>query len=297
MFVMSVILLSLDLLCAILVLCGGDLLCSGPAFALGPVISQAPAASQTGKAGSIPQEGHAVEPGGNPSSAGDAASNATENTLVVPGRYQTIADPLAPVNEKSFNVNEKIDQRAFHPIANLWSRAVPKPAQDCIARFFDNTEVIPRFANAVFQLRLKWAGGELARFGINSTLGIAGLFDPAQAWFGLKEHDNSFSLTLARYGMMRGFYLMPPVGGPIDARDVIGGLIDGMMSPLNYFVPGSVVFYKAAAHSLEGLNSRAQKQSELDDVDRFAIDKYGAVQDAYMQKQIERERAVTEGSK
>ena len=217
--------------------------------------------------------------------------------MVVPGRYQTIADPLAPVNEKSFSVNEKIDQRAFHPIANLWSRAVPKLAQDCIARFFDNTEVIPRFANAVFQLRLKWAGGELARFGINSTLGIAGLFDPAQAWFGLKEHDNSFSLTLARYGMMRGFYLMPPVGGPIDARDVIGGLIDGMMSPLNYFVPGSVVFYKAAAHSLEGLNSRAQKQSELDDVDRFAIDKYGAVQDAYMQKQIERERAVTEGSK
>ena len=294
---MSTIRLSLNLLCAILILCGGSVLCSGPAFALGPVVSQAPTASQTGKAGSVPQEGHAVKPAGNPSSAGDAASNATENTLVVPGRYQTIADPLAPVNEKSFSVNEKIDQRAVHPIANLWSRAVPKPAQDCITRFFDNTEVIPRFANALFQLRLKWAGGELARFGINSTLGIAGLFDPAQAWFGLKEHDNNFSLTLARYGMMRGFYLMPPIGGPIDAREVIGGLVDGMMSPLNYFVPGSVVFYKAAAHSLEGLNSRAQKQSELDDVDRFAIDKYGAVQDAYMQKQIERERAVTEGSK
>src|SRR6266851_3695326 len=298
MFVMFIIRLSLNLLCAILILCGGGVFCSGPAFALGPVVSQAPAASQTGKAVSIPQKGHAVEPGGNPSSAGDAAaSNASEDTLVIPGHNQTIPDPLAPVNEKSFSVNEKIDQRALYPIANLWSRTVPKPAQDCITRFFDNTEVIPRFANAVFQLRLKWAGGELARFGINSTLGIAGLFDPAQAWFGLKQHDNNFSLTLARYGMMRGFYLMPPIGGPIDAREVIGGLIDGMMSPLNYFVPGSVVFYKAAAHSLEGLNSRAQKQSELDDLDRFAIDKYGAVQDAYVQKQVGRERAVTEGSK
>ena len=294
---MSAILLFLNLVCAILVLCGGGLLCSGPAFALGPVISQAPLASQTGKAVSIPQESHAVEPGGNPSSAGDAASNVTEDTLVIPQHDQTIADPLAPVNEKSFSVNEKLDQRAIYPIANLWSRTVPKPAQDCITRFFDNTEVIPRFANAVFQLRLKWAGGELARFGINSTLGIAGLFDPAKAWFGLQEHDNNFSLTLARYGMMRGFYLMPPIGGPIDAREVIGGLVDGMMSPLNYFVPGSVVFYNAAAHSLEGLNSRAQKQSELDELDRFAIDKYGAVQDVYVQKQMERERAVTESNK
>jgi phospholipid-binding lipoprotein MlaA len=215
--------------------------------------------------------------------------------LVVPERYQTIQDPLAPVNEKSFKVNETLDQRAFHPVANLWSRAIPKPAQDCIGRFFDNAGVIPRFANAMFQLRFKWAGAEVARFGINSTIGVAGLFDPAKTWFGLREHDNNFSLTLARYGMRRGLYLMPPVGGPIDARDAVGGLIDGMMNPLNYVVPGSVMVYKTAAHSVEGLNSRAQKQSELDDVDRFAIDKYGAVQDAYVQKQTQREQAVKQG--
>jgi phospholipid-binding lipoprotein MlaA len=267
-----------------------------PAFALGPVVSQASPATQGDKAPPIPQVSHAVIPGARPSSRNDPTGNATEDTLVIPGHYETIQDPLAPVNEKSFKVNETIDQHAFHPIASLWSRAVPKLAQDCIVRFFDNTEVTPRFSNALFQLRFKWAGGELARFGINSTLGVAGLFDPAQAWFGLKEHDNSFNLTLARYGMTRGFYLMPPVGGPIDAREVIGGLIDGMMNPLNYVVPGSVVFYKLAAHSLEGLNSRAQKQSELDEVDRYAIDKYGAIQDAYVQKQIERERGVKQAS-
>jgi phospholipid-binding lipoprotein MlaA len=287
---MYVRLLSLSLLGSILVLR------SGLALALSAVISQGPAPGQT-DAATVPQGVHSVEqPGGVAASTGNAAGNATNDTLVIPGRYQTIQDPLAPVNEKSFSVNEKIDQRALHPVANLWTRAVPKPAQDCITHFFDNTEVIPRFANALFQLRFKWAGEELARFGINSTLGVAGLFDPAKAWFGLKEHDNNFGLTLARYGVTRGLYLMPPVGGPIDARDVIGGLVDGMMSPLNYLVPGSVMFYKAAAHSLEGLNSRAQKQSELDDVDRFAIDKYGAVQDAYVQKQIEREKTVTQSN-
>jgi phospholipid-binding lipoprotein MlaA len=265
-------------------------LCSSLAYALGPVITQNPAPSQADNAAAVPYGGDTAGLEGHPA----ATNSAGDDTMILPGRDQSIPDPLARVNEKSFNVNQNIDQRAFHPIANLWSRAVPKVAQDCMTRFFDNTEVIPRFANAIFQLRFKWAGTELARFGINSTWGVAGLFDPAQAWFGFKQHDNNFSLTLAHYGMTRGFYLMPPIGGPIDTREVIGGLVDGMMNPLNYLVPGSVMFYKGAAHTLEGLNSRAQKQSEFDDLDRFAIDKYGAVQDAYVQKQIEREQAVTQ---
>jgi phospholipid-binding lipoprotein MlaA len=265
--------------------------CCSLAYALDPVITQNPTPRQTDKAASVPDRGDFAGPGDRPA----AANSAADSTLIIPRQDQGIRDPLAPVNEKSFSLNQNIDQHAFHPIANLWSRAVPKVAQDCMTRFFDNTEVVPRFANAMFQLRFNWAATELARFGINSTLGVAGLFDPAQAWFGLKQHDNNFSLTLARYGMTRGFYLMPPVGGPIDTREVIGGLIDGMMNPLNYLVPGSVVFYKTAAHSLEGLNSRARKQSELDDLDRFAVDKYGAVQDAYVQKQIKREQAVTGG--
>jgi phospholipid-binding lipoprotein MlaA len=208
---------------------------------------------------------------------------------------QPIQDPLIPVNKRSFNVNQNLDQRAFHPLANLWSKAVPEPARECVGRFFDNAGVMPRFANALFQLRLRWAATELARFGINSTVGMAGLFDPADKWLGLKEHDNNFGLTLARYGVGRGFYIVPPAGRPFDARDVVGGLVDSLMNPLNYVVPGSATLYKAAAHGIEGLNSRAQKQQMLDDVDRFAIDKYGAVQDAYVQKQMQQEQAVKRG--
>jgi phospholipid-binding lipoprotein MlaA len=268
---------------------------AAPAFALDAVVSQASPANQKEKAATNPQVSHTVKPGARSSGDGHPIGNADEDTLIIPEHYETIQDPLAPVNEKSFRVNDTIDQRAVRPISSLWSRAVPVPVQHCIARFFDNAEVTPRFANALFQLRFKWAGGELARFGINSTIGVAGLFDPAQAWFGLKEHDNSFALTLARYGMTRGLYLMPPVGSPIDTREVIGGVIDGMMNPLNYVLPGSYVLYKLAAHSLEGLNSAAQKQGELDEVDRYAIDKYGAVQDAYVQKQSEQEQAVKRG--
>ncbi len=98
---MSARLLSLNLFCAVFVLC------SGPAFAVGPLVSQASLAAQTGKATAYPQAGHVAASGVDPASASDAP----EGTLVIPGHYQTIQDPLAPVNEKSFSINQNIDQR------------------------------------------------------------------------------------------------------------------------------------------------------------------------------------------
>jgi phospholipid-binding lipoprotein MlaA len=205
---------------------------------------------------------------------------------------EIIKDPLEPVNEKSFNVNPGLDQRAFRPVANVWIKITPSPAHKCISRFFENAGVFPRFTNALFQLRFKWAGSELARFGINSTIGIAGLFDPADKWFGLKEHDNNFAMTLARYGIGRGWYLVPPVGQPFDVRRAIGGAVDSLMNPMNYLVPGSATVYSSLAHGIDGLNSRAEGQGNIDDVHRFSIDEYGAVQNAYVQQQKRKEDAL-----
>ena len=280
---MYVRLLSLSLLGSILVLR------SGLALALSAVISQGPAPGQT-DAATVPQGVHSVEqPGGVAASTGNAAGNATNDTLVIPGRYQTIQDPLAPVNEKSFSVNEKIDQRALHPVANLWTRAVPKPAQDCITHFFDNTEVIPRFANALFQLRFKWAGEELARFGINSTLGLAGFFDPAGTWFGLQEHPDDFGLTLRYYGVPAGPYLMLPFLGPSTVTDTVGRAADAFMNPLTYLtymtnVSWWVPFSASAGWRLgEAVNYRSLHMDQFEEADRYAVDLYGAVQDFYLQ--------------
>ncbi len=209
-----------------------------------------------------------------------------------PGSQESIEDPLAPVNEKSFNVNQGIDEHAFHPIVNVWIKITTPAVRKCISRFFDNTGVVPRFTNALLQLRFKWAGTELARFGLNSTIGIAGLFDPADKWFGLKEHDNSFDMTLARYGIGGGWYLMPPVGEPFDVRKAIGSAVDGLMNPMNYLVPGSALVFSRLAHGVEALNSRAESQGVIDDLHRFSIDEYGAVQDAFTQQQKKKEETV-----
>jgi phospholipid-binding lipoprotein MlaA len=172
-------------------------------------------------------------------------------------------DPLAPVNRKVLDVNEKLDRTAVHPVASMWATVMPKPARHCISRFFDNAKFIPRFTNALFQLKMKDAGGELARFGINSTLGVAGLFDPADKWFGIKEHDNDFGTTLKVWGMPDGWFVMMPVGGPVNVRDTLGHFVDGAMNPMNYLVPASGELYETLAHSIDGLNDRSN------DLDKF----------------------------
>lgn len=209
-----------------------------------------------------------------------------------PESQEMVKDPLEPVNEKSFQVNQGLDEHAFHPIVDVWVKITTPPERKCINRFFDNAAVVPRFTNALLQLRFKWAGTELARFGLNSTIGIAGLFDPADTWFGLKEHDNSFDMTLARYGIGRGWYLMPPVGEPFDIRKATGSLVDGLMNPMNYLVPGSAMVFSRLAHGIEALNSRAESQDLINDLHRFSIDEYGAVQDAFAQQQKRKEEAM-----
>ena len=236
--------------------------------------SQAPQAQPNPQTVQIPNAQPAnVQPAGPAPSGEDSRIKTTAPQLRLPTQAaQSTAqplipsepsDPLAPVNHKILNLNVKVDRTAFHPIASGWSHAVPLPARKCIDRFFDNAGFIPRFTNAVFQFKLKDAGGELARFGINTTIGVAGMFDPADKWLGIKEHDTDFGKTLAKWGMSDGWFVVMPVGGPVDVRNALGHFVDGAMNPMNYLVPGSAEVYEMIAHSIEGVNKRA------DDLDKF----------------------------
>src|SRR5258708_26763758 len=91
-----------------------------------------------------------------------------------------------------FPFNLKLDDWVLRPVASGYSFITPEPVRQGVGRFFKNVRVIPRFANNLFQLKLAEAGTEVARFGINSTLGVAGVFDPAHKNFGLRQHPNHF---------------------------------------------------------------------------------------------------------
>jgi phospholipid-binding lipoprotein MlaA len=204
------------------------------------------------------------------------------------------ADRLEPFNQAMLTFNRKADDWVLHPVASKWAYVVPQPARASVSRFFKNVGVIPRFANDLFQGQFKHAGIETARFATNSTLGVAGLFDPADQWFGLKQEDNDFGLTLAKYGVGEGPYIVLPLLGPSTVRDALGGFADGAMNPVNYVVNGALP-YEAAAKAFAAVNVRSENLGKFDDVDRYSIDLYGAVQDGYLQRRQQEENRVRSG--
>jgi phospholipid-binding lipoprotein MlaA len=202
------------------------------------------------------------------------------------------SDPFEHFNESMLTFNRKADDWVLHPVATGYSHVVPQPARASVGRFFDNVGVIPRFANDVFQGQFKQAGVETARFATNSTLGVGGLFDPADKWFGLKEEPNDFGLTLAKYGVNEGPYLVLPLLGPSTVRDALGKAVDGAMDPVNYAAPSSAVYYELAAKAVSAVNTRAENLKMFEDVDLYAIDPYAAIQDAYIERREAEEDRV-----
>jgi phospholipid-binding lipoprotein MlaA len=188
-----------------------------------------------------------------------------------PGEYaQSYGDPLAPFNEKMFWFNLKLNHYVLHPVAKGYAAVAPTPVRESVGRFFDNVEFIPRFANNLFQLRFVEAGTEVARFGINSTLGAGGLFDVADDWFGLKENRDDFGLTLSHYSVPAGPYVVWPFLGPSTIRDTVGIAADGAMWPLPYFVPWYVWLPTDAGKGvIEAVNYRSLHLNLFEDVDRL----------------------------
>ncbi len=213
------------------------------------------------------------------------------------GAGMTETDPLAAFNTKMFWFNRKLDDYFLHPVATGYAKVVPESARRSVGRFIDNVSVIPRFANNLFQLRLQQAGTEVTRFGINTTVGLAGLFDPADQWFGLKENRDDFGLTLGRYSVPTGPYLVLPFFGPSTIRDAVGRVADAAMNPMSYLLPWYITTPTTAGEYLaDAINYRSLNPDLFEDVDRFSIDVYGAVQDGYTQRRAAAQKTVNRDS-
>ena len=203
----------------------------------------------------------------------------------LPGESQAVTpDPLSGFNEPMFTFNLKLDDWVLRPVAKGYSFIAPQPVREGVGRFFDNVRVIPRFANNLFQLKLVEASTEVARFGINSTVGLAGFFDPAQEWFGLERKPNDFGLTIRYYNIPTGPYVMLPFFGPSTIGDTVGLVADGAMNPMDYLLPTWITLVVTTGQrAAEAVNYRSLHMNQFEEADRYAVDLYGAVQDAYLQ--------------
>ena len=219
-----------------------------------------------------------------PFSANPAARQAA-TAQTPPGESQAVTpDPLAGFNEPMFTFNLKLDDWVLRPVAKGYSFIAPQPVREGVGRFFDNVRVIPRFANNLFQLKLVEASTEVARFGINSTIELAGFFDPAQELFGLERKPNDFGLTIRYYNIPTGPYVMLPFFGPSTIGDTVGLVADGAMNPMDYLLPTWITLVVSTGQrAAEAVNYRSLHMNQFEEADRYAIDLYGAVQDAYLQ--------------
>ncbi len=198
-------------------------------------------------------------------------------------------DPLEKLNRATFGFNNQVDRWVMEPALRAYDFVVPSSARRAIRRAFVNLDAPVVFANDVLQIEPRDAGVTAMRFVVNSTVGIGGLFDPAQRYLGLAPHQSDFGQTLARIGVPSGPYLVLPLVGPTTARDGTGYLVDTFFRPTTYLLaPGVQYVYTPATEGGTGIATRDAHSEGLRVLRASSVDYYAALRNAYAQDRMAR---------
>jgi phospholipid-binding lipoprotein MlaA len=205
-------------------------------------------------------------------------------------------DPLSGYNRVMTAFNDLLFTGVIIPVAKGYQFILPEEARRAVSRFFDNLYFPIRFANNLLQLKFINAGEEAARFGINTTLGIAGLFDPAKTWFDLEAHPEDFGQTLGYYGVGGGFHIVLPIFGPSNLRDTLSLLPDFYGDPINYWHYRGYNLFSSlqqsyAAQSYKILNESSLTYEQYESLKKDAVDLYPFLKNIYEQS---RQKAIEE---
>ncbi len=192
-----------------------------------------------------------------------------------------IADPIEPFNRAMHEFNDRLYFWVLKPVAEGYSKVVPEPARISVSNFFSNLWTPVRLVNCLLQVNPMGAFTELFRFLINSTLGVAGFFDPASSEeINLQAQNEDFGQTLGYYGVGQGFYIVWPILGPSSARDTVGRVGDYFLYPISYLDPWYVW---TAVRGYEVVNDVSLRIGDYEALKDAAIDPYVAIRDAYVQ--------------
>lgn len=198
--------------------------------------------------------------------------------------YNEANDPLEPTNRVMYEINDGLDTVIMKPLAQGYRAVVPQPVRQGVHNLLTNMGTPVVFANDVLQNKPQRAGDSFMRFLINTTLGVAGIFDVATD-LGYPHHDTGFGTTLALWGANEGPFLFLPVLGPSNPRDLLGFGVDTVTDP--WFWVGSGLGKTIFDWSRAGLSAIDQRERFLDDVDNIkktALDPYATFRSLYRQR-------------
>ena len=206
-------------------------------------------------------------------------------------------DPLEPMNRVVFDMNDAVDTSIFRPVADAYRTVLPKFVRDRIRAFIDNLQEPRIFVNNLLQLRINDAGYTFARFYVNSTLGLAGLFDVASE-HELPRQTGDFGQTLAVWGMDSGPYLVLPLFGSSNVRDAFGFTVDLYTTPPAHLIAGSTgTWITVGTYVVSGIDLRSRNIETLDQIKEHALDYYAqfrSIARQYRDGQVRAARGLAE---
>ena len=200
--------------------------------------------------------------------------------------YQAVNDPAEPTNRAVFEFNDFLDRNLLKPVARVY-RTLPADLRDGIHNILNNLRAPVVFLNDVLQGELVRAGETAMRFVINSTVGIAGLGDPATD-MGFEHHNEDFGQTLAVWGFGEGPYVMLPVFGPSNPRDTVGLVVDYFVDPFNWLANHEGVAWATYVRGgARAIDERARNYDALEELRRSSLDYYAALRSLYRQRRAD----------
>jgi phospholipid-binding lipoprotein MlaA len=197
-------------------------------------------------------------------------------------------DPWERFNRSSFAFNDALDRAVAKPVAKAYKKVTPRVIRTGISNVFSNLTTVTTVINDALQGKMRDAGRDSARFLLNSTLGLAGLFDPASA-AGLENNDEDFGQTLGKWGVKSGPYLMLPFLGPSTVRDTFARIPDQYTNPVTYLEDDSTRYIIQGVAFLDLRAGLLDLDAQLE----RSYDRYAFVRNAWLQR---REYKVTDGN-
>ena len=206
----------------------------------------------------------------------EQAEGASANAAVVD--TSDPRDPFEPVNREIWDFNwDVLDAYILRPITVTYVTVMPQPARTGLVNITDNLQEPANFLNNIFQGKVDDGLDSLARFLINTTVGLVGTFDVASK-IGIERKREQFGETLAVWGLDTGPFLMLPFLGPSDPRSFTGDYVDGFAFPMS-LLEGSVNFARIGFSLLEARAQLLDQETQLEQ----SVDDYAFVKNAYFE--------------
>ena len=200
-------------------------------------------------------------------------------TLPAPAQMPTSYDPWEPFNRRVHAFNNVVDRAVAKPLAQAYVAVVPRPVRLGVGNFFNNLGQPVSAVNALLQGKPAQAGQSVGRFLVNTTLGVAGIFDPATR-FRIPNRSEDFGQTLGVWGWRNSRYVELPLFGPRTVRDTFGLVGDAPMSPIRQVDEDNVRYF---LQGLQLVDTRVQLLP-LDGLRAGATDEYALFRDGWTQR-------------